>query len=41
MGAIAGWIAGRNAPDEAALLPALEACFPQYRETFARRAARR
>ena len=24
MGAIAGWIAGRNAPDEAALLPALE-----------------
>ena len=25
MGAIAGWIAGRNAPDEAALLPALDA----------------
>jgi len=25
VGAIAGWIAGRNAPDEAALLPALEA----------------
>jgi asparagine synthase (glutamine-hydrolysing) len=25
MGAIVGWIAGRNAPDEAALIPALEA----------------
>ena len=25
MGAIAGWIAGRNAPDESALIPALEA----------------
>ena len=25
MGAIAGWVAGRDAPDEAALLPALEA----------------
>jgi asparagine synthase (glutamine-hydrolysing) len=25
MGAIAGWIAGRNAPDEAALVPALDA----------------
>ncbi|HEX7220185.1 MAG TPA: asparagine synthase (glutamine-hydrolyzing) [Burkholderiales bacterium] len=25
MGAIAGWVAGRSAPDEAALLPALEA----------------
>src|SRR5688572_25122951 len=25
MGAVAGWVAGRNAPDEAALLPALDA----------------